>query len=143
MKKILSVFIITLILFSSAEITGSEDKLRVLVYEVSSRLSSPLFESTGSYGYGNAAKTLRTIASLDTKWSTPQRVTYSILRRYDVLIVVPRGGTITSEEVDAIKEYVNDGGGLLFLADSYLRDTTIPAAFDVTFLREAIDDSRF
>jgi len=88
----------------------------------------------------SSARTLREIASFDTKWPTPQGVTYSILGRYDVLIVVPRGGTITPEEVDAIKEYVNDGGGLLFLADSYLWDTTIPAAFDVTFLREGIYD---
>ena len=87
------------------------------------------------------AKALGERASLDIRWSPSLKVNYSILKRYDVLIIVPYYGTINSEERDAIKEFVRNGGGLLFLGDSFPYDMAIPAAFDVTFSERWIFDT--
>lgn len=143
MKKRMSVFILTLVLILGTGLIESEDKLRILVYEISSYpvLGGPLFESTGKGGFANAAKALGERASLDIRWSPSLKVNYSILKRYDVLIIVPYYGTINSEERDAIKEFVRNGGGLLFLGDSFPYDMAIPAAFDVTFSERWIFDT--
>ena len=143
MKKRMSVFILTLVLIFGAGVVESEDKLRILVYEVSSYpvWGGSLFESTGGGGFASAANALRERASLDIRWSPSQKVNYSILKRYDVLIIVPYYGTINSEERDAIKEFARNGGGVLFLAGSFPRDMTIPAAFDVTFSETTIFDT--
>ena len=89
------------------------------------------------WGFGRAEETLENIASVTIKKSG--KITYSILRNYDILIIASFEENYSIDEVDAIVEFVENGGGLLMLGDYRSPNNSISRSFDVLFSsREAI-----
>ncbi len=70
---------------------------------------------TGVFGCSDFADRLRTNGFSVSKISS-KPITYEKLKKYDVLMVMHRGGSYSEGEINAIKQFVEDGGGL-FTAD--------------------------
>jgi hypothetical protein len=150
-KKIVCLVVLVFLSADMRAIKGedSEDTIKVLVYELPRILWPPHnFLSTGEEGLSNAVRELQKISSLDIE-KPSEGVSYSVLRNYDVVIVAsnfkvlseePYRAHYGSDDVEAVKKFVEDGGGLLVLADRFELDNTIPDAFDVIFSEKSILD---
>ncbi len=88
------------------------------------------------WGFGNVNKGISRIASVDIKKSG--RLSYSTLKNYDVLVVASFVKSYSSSEVEEIKEFVENGGGLLVLGDSDYPCNSISREFDVGFSSETV-----
>ena len=93
------------------------------------------------WGFGSISKRIQDTASIDIRKSGI--LSYSVLKDYDVLIIASFIEKYTAAEADAIKEFVEKGGGLLVLGDKDFPSNSISRAFDVLYSSEvvAIGDS--
>ena len=152
---IVAVFTV-LLLLSTVSFTASAETIKVLVDE--SRVESMdeeaqellielgfpkttdwsnSFENYDEqWGFGNAAKEIQKIASMDIKKSG--KLSYSSLKGYDVLIIASFEKSYSSTEADAIKKFVENGGGLLFLANYESPNNSVSRVFDVLFYSETV-----
>lgn len=77
---------------------------------------------------------------------TDMPITPEKLKGYDVLIVMAPGGNYTDEEINSIKEFVNNGGGLFLVGSNWGNDdgdenfsyNKIAKSFGVTFANNEI-----
>ncbi len=156
MKKIIVLVLTMLLLLSNMHVTESAGTIKVLVdesrvYSQSEAEQKELIEggvsksadwsfSFGNYdqfwGYGYAAEEIQKIASLDIKSSGT--ISYSTLKNYDVLIIASLSENYSSEEVDAIKKFVENGGGLLLLAGPQFSNNKVSLDFNVLFRTNAV-----
>lgn len=156
MKKIVYV-IVVLLLVGNTQVTSSSEQLKVLVDE-SRVLSlnelmealeeliellgftstetggdwSYSFENTeGSVGFGTLAEELEEIASLDIRKSG--KINYNTLKNYDVLIITSFTEEYSTSEANAIRKFVENGGGLFFLANNGEYNNSVSEQFGVSF----------
>ena len=157
MKKMI-VLVIVLLLFSSTHVTASPEPLRILVDESRALSLDELFEqlpetvevlgitititggdwrysfenTEGSVGFGTAGTELQKTASLDIKKSG--KISYHILKTYDVLIIASFTESYSTAEALAIRKFVENGGGLLLLASSSSElNSSVSEHFGVSF----------
>ncbi|MBU7016353.1 MAG: SHOCT domain-containing protein [Theionarchaea archaeon] len=162
MRKIVVIVLMAVLMGSTVSIAESKDSTKVLVDE--SRAASVntwlqflltyvgLPEETDwkysfdnydqTWGFGSAAKRVQEIADMDIR--KKGTLGYPILRKYDVLIISSFEESYSSDEVAAIRQFVENGGGLLLLGDSESPNNSIARAFDVLFYSEnvAVADSK-
>ena len=86
------------------------------------------------WGFGNVRSELKDIGSVTIKDSGT--LTYTTLRNYDVLILASFEESYSSSEIDAIRQFVENGGGLFVLGDIYSQNNSVSHAFDVVFYSE-------
>ena len=157
MKKVIVPVFAVLLLLSTVNITTSAETIKILVDE--SRVFSwdedyqdYLVEEAGfprntdwsfsfeneeeGWGFSNVAKRLRNIGSVDIR--KKGKLSYSTLRNYDVLVITSFEESYSSSETDAIKQFVDNGGGLLLCADSEYPNNSVARAFDVLFYSENV-----
>lgn len=162
MKKMFVLTLVVLLLVTNAHTiygsdTNSKDSIKVLVDE--SRVFTidpviqelligeiPFFEFFDwsysfnnilePWGFGFARLWLDQEVSLSIREKGKLR--YSLLKDYDVLVIASFGETYSSAEVDAIKEFVENGGGLLLLGDPEYPNNSVSRAFDVQFYSESV-----
>ncbi len=163
MKKMMISVIVVLLLLSCTPVTKSEEQLRVLVDESRARDLTDIvkgllslaeefgvsveddpaftdwrysFDNTeGPAGFGAAARKLQRIASIKIKKSG--EITYDFLKDYDVLIIASFDEEYSSEEADAIRRFVENGGGFLFLAEIGELNNSVSESFGVSFPSES------
>jgi uncharacterized membrane protein len=163
MKRVLIFAVITLLLVSTMHSTEGEPSLKVLVDE--SRVftldrflqmflvDDPEFLALFDWGYsfenflepwgfGFAKFEIDYFASVDIR--KKGELSYSVLRDYDVLVLASYKEGYSSAEIDAIKKFVENGGGLLLFGDFEYPSNNVARAFDVSFCSEIVaiaDDS--
>ncbi len=86
------------------------------------------------WGFGLAANKIKDIASVTIRDSG--KLSYPVLKTYDVLVIASFEKKYSPDEVDAIRKFVENGGGLLLLADIESQNNTVSQAFDVLFYPE-------
>lgn len=160
MKKVIVVLVV-LLLLSNINFTESTEQIKVLVDE--SRVAKvgelepwmiQLLEAVGitytkptdlrfsfentkeSFGFGTVAENLRSRFSVSIKKSG--KLSYTSLKDYDVLIICSFEESYSSTEVDAIKQFVENGGGLLFVAHYSSPNNSVSAPFGVLFPSEEV-----
>jgi tetratricopeptide (TPR) repeat protein len=138
MRKRLAAVIMLVLVLCSIHCTEGAKTTRVLVDEsrVQTLLDAVLsFENTkDSAGFGNAAQRIRTLGSLEIKKSGT--LTYAELSKYDVLIIASCREEYSSSEAAAVKKFVENGGGLLFMSDFIFSGdiaNSISKSFNVSF----------
>jgi tetratricopeptide (TPR) repeat protein len=90
------------------------------------------FENTKEgFGFGTAAARVREECSLNIKKSG--QLSYSTLRNYDVLVIMSFSESYSFKEAEAIRQFVENGGGLFFAAYCGSPNDSVSTAFDVTF----------
>ncbi|MGD2249735.1 MAG: hypothetical protein PVF58_15105 [Candidatus Methanofastidiosia archaeon] len=154
MKKIVVVTWVVLLLLSTVHSAGESsikilvDESRVKEFEEALKAFYMVFldfpESTDwqfsfenneeDWGFYRAAETLRRTGSVDIKKSG--RLTYDELKNYDVLVIATFKEEYTTAEQNAIVQFVENGGGLLFLADEESPNDSVTAPFGVSFFEE-------
>ena len=157
MKKVIVIVFAVLLLLSSVHFTRGAQPIKVLVDE--SKVFSwdyvfqeRLIEEKGfskdtdwsfsfknvdeCWGFSRMAGQIEAVASLHIRESG--KISYSHLSRYDVLIIASLGERYSSEEMDAIKKFVENGGGLLFLASGDFPDNGFSRTFDVVFTEDVV-----
>ncbi|MGC1123349.1 MAG: DUF4350 domain-containing protein [Candidatus Methanofastidiosia archaeon] len=93
------------------------------------------FQNVGEpWGFGLAKTRLEDSATVVIRDSGG--LTYSTLMKYDVLVIASFDRKYTPAEVDAIKQFVENGGGLLLLGDVDSENSSVSQAFDVSFYQE-------
>ncbi|MBU7011225.1 MAG: SHOCT domain-containing protein [Theionarchaea archaeon] len=159
MKKMICV-IVVLLLVGNTQVIRSSEQLKVLVdesrvvslNEVMKALEELMeefglsltgagsdwtysFENTeGTVGFGMVGEKLEEIASLDIRKSG--KINYSTLKNYDVLIIASFTEEYSTSEANAIRKFVENGGGLFFLADNSSRNNSVSEKFGVSFPSE-------
>lgn len=88
------------------------------------------------WGYGSASKELRKIASIDIM--KKGELDYITLRDYDVMIMASFEESYSSTEMEAIRQFVENGGGLFVLAAIEYPNNSIARTFDVLFQPESV-----
>ncbi|MBU7023606.1 MAG: hypothetical protein HXS40_05510, partial [Theionarchaea archaeon] len=61
------------------------------------------------------------------------QLSYSTLKNYDVLVITSFSESYSSGEAEAIRQFVENGGGLFFAAHYSSPNNSVSMAFDVTF----------
>lgn len=92
------------------------------------------FDNNERWGYGIVASKLKEIASIHVNKSG--KLTYSKLKDYDVLIIASFTEPYGSDEISAIKKFVENGGGLLLLGNRLYPNNSVSGVFDVSFEEE-------
>lgn len=83
------------------------------------------------WGFGLAGSKVEETASITTRESGT--LSYAVLMKYDVLVIASFEKEYAPAEVDAIKKFVENGGGLLLFADIESQNNSVSHAFDVSF----------
>ncbi|MBU7014512.1 MAG: hypothetical protein HXS52_07745 [Theionarchaea archaeon] len=89
------------------------------------------FSSEEPWAFSNGAEEIRNVASIHVKKSGT--LDYAELRDYDVLIIASFEESYSSAEMDAVRQFVENGGSLLMLADADFPNNSASRAFDVIF----------
>jgi len=90
------------------------------------------FQNLGEpWGFGLIKEKLEDFASVTIRSSGA--LTYATLMKYDVLVIASFNKKYSAAEVDAIKKFVENGGGLLLLGDRNSENNSVSEAFDVSF----------
>lgn len=150
MKKALTSILAVLLFLSTFPVIQSKNSIKVLVeesrvYGWDSHYQDTLIEkgaqkdtnwdfsfaSEEIWAFSNAAEEIRRVASINIKKSGT--LSYSELRDYDVLIIGSFEESYSSVEMDAVRQFVENGGGLLMLADTHFPDNSVSRTFDVAF----------
>jgi len=84
-----------------------------------------------SWGFGNFGKKIQEIASVDVRKSG--KLSYSVLRNYDVLIISSFEKSYSTAEASAIRKFVENGGGLLVCGDPEGPNNRVSRSFDILF----------
>jgi tetratricopeptide (TPR) repeat protein len=163
MKKTIALLAVLLVL-SMIPMSTAEEPIKVLIdesrkFEYSEGYQKELIEDfewpedadfsfsfkndDDYWGYGNVRKKLEEIASVDIRESG--KLSYNTLKDYDVLIIASFTESYSSQEAEAIKKFVENGGSLLLLAEVNYPNNSISRTFDVKFYSETvfIADSKY
>lgn len=157
-KKVIVFAFVALLVLSSVKVTSSAEQIKVLVDE-SRVVSLPEDDQKGlieeldfprttnwkysfenndeAWGLGTLSKKIQEVASVDVRKSG--KLSYSTLKNYDVLIIASFENSYSSKEAEAIKQFVENGGGLLMLADPEAPNNSISRSFDVLFSSETVN----
>ncbi len=155
-KKVVILVLVVVLFLSNVHVTRSADTIRVLVDESrvgecdlslkEQSIALGLAQSIDwrcsfdneeqGWGFSSLAVTVRKVASLEIR--KKGSLTYDTLKDYDVLVIASFVERYTSSEVDAIRQFVENGGGLLLLADSEFPHNSVSRAFDVQFDPEGV-----
>lgn len=146
--KLVVVVVALVLILSNIHYTEGAETIKVLVDEsrVLALLGTYSFEDTeGSSGFGSAAEKIRAVGSIDIKKSGT--LTYDELKNYDVLVIASYKDKYSSSEADAIRKFVENGGGLLFMSDFLSSgdnansvSKSFNVSFDSPFLALIVDD---
>ncbi|MBU7047034.1 MAG: SHOCT domain-containing protein [Theionarchaea archaeon] len=157
MKKVIVTLFAVLLLLSNVNIITGADTVKILIDESRvhgwDELYQELLQEVGfdkdtdwtysfenkeeGWGYSNVTKRLQNIGSVDVR--KKGKLSYSTLRNYDVLVIGSFGESYSSAEAEAIKQFVDNGGGLLLLADGEYPNNSISRSFDVLFHSENVE----
>jgi tetratricopeptide (TPR) repeat protein len=83
------------------------------------------------WGFGDIHTELKDMGEVTVKDS--ETLTYTTLRNYDVLIIASFEESYSSSEIEAIKQFVENGGGVFILGDVNSQNNSVSAIFDVLF----------
>ncbi|MBU7017525.1 MAG: SHOCT domain-containing protein [Theionarchaea archaeon] len=155
-KVVVTLFAVLLLLSNVNVITGAEtvkiliDDSRVHGWDESSQeyLQENGFPADSDWtfsfenkeegwGYSNVTKRLQNLGSVDIR--KKGKLSYSTLRNYDVLVIGSFNESYSATEADAIKQFVDNGGGLLLLADGEYPNNSVSRPFDVLFHPENVE----
>jgi len=161
MRKAIVFMFVAVLLVSNASIAKGKPSMKVLVdesrvYELDPLLQEllirggslpksfwDLFDWSYSFdnvlepwGFGFAKWEIERIASVDIR--KKGKLSYSTLKDYDVLVLASFGESYSTAEVDAIRRFVENGGGLLLLGDFEYPNNNIARAFDVLYYSEMV-----
>lgn len=161
MKKAITLAMTVLLLASTITPTESKKTIKVLVDEsrvytldkelqelIMEELDFPsalasLFDWNYSFegylepwGFGFAATEIKQVASMEIRKSG--KLSYNVLRNYDVLILASFEKSYSPEEVEAVKKFVENGGGLFMWADAEYPNNNVSREFDVLFCSETV-----
>ncbi len=151
MRKAIALTWAVLLFLSSVTVTGSGpvkilvDESRVVVFDEALQnffidfFGYPettdwrySFENTDeTWGFGSAAKELRRIGSVTIKKSG--KLSYDTLKDYDVLIIASFAEAYSPAEAEAIRKFVENGGGLLFFGEKEFPNDSVASHFGVHF----------
>jgi hypothetical protein len=155
MRKAMILMLATLLLSNAAAANGidnSSKDIKVLIDESRIRILPEFFQNLyittlnypedydwrysfrnteADWGFGSAAKKIQEVAFMDIRKSG--KLDYSAVKDYDVLVILSFEEGYSPEEVDAIKKFVENGGGLLFFAYEDTPNNNVSGAFDVFF----------
>lgn len=110
--------LLILILLFFSNVAMAEERPDVVFDETGPYGKYYLMYNVGSYGSSSFASLLEkngfNVFQLNKAPLTSQE-----LKKYDVLILMAPGRNYTSDELNAIKGFVNDGGGLFLLGDGW------------------------
>jgi uncharacterized membrane protein len=124
----------------SRVVTVSEEDQKFLVEELNFPKSADWnysFDNNSEpWGLGSLSKRIQEVASVDIRKSG--KLSYNSLKNYDVLIIASFENSYSSAEADAIKQFVENGGGLLLLAAPEASANSISRSFDVQFFSETV-----
>ncbi|MGZ7095070.1 MAG: DUF4350 domain-containing protein [Methanobacterium sp.] len=119
LKRAFIVLLLFLILFSFFNAVSAQENKKILFDE-----SNPTFgklntiHSIGTYGSSGFANLLQengySVSALKDTPITPEK-----LKGYDVLIIMAQSRNYTDEEIQTIKNFVNNGGGLLLIGNTW------------------------
>ena len=161
MRKVIALAFTAVLLVSMVNSAEGKDKLRVLVDESRVYTLDPVIQQflissldlpgeildildwsysfdniLEPWGFGLAQLELFFMADLTIR--KKGKLDYAVLRDYDVLIIAAFEEGYSTEEVEAIKKFVENGGGLLVLGDVEYPNNNISRAFDVLFYSESV-----
>jgi tetratricopeptide (TPR) repeat protein len=161
MKKVVILVIVGILLLNTIQAAEDDDKIKVLidesrVYVLDEEIQEALLGEFEEYeelfelfdwgysfknilepwGFGFAKA--RFEKTITTKIRDSGTLTYGVLKDYDVLILASFEKNYSTSEVDAIRQFVENGGGLLLLADFGYPNNCIARAFDVLFMSEEV-----
>ena len=157
MKKVIVTIFAMLLLLSNVNVIGSAETVKILIddsrvhgwdefyQELLVEIGFPSdtdwtysFENKEEgWGYSNVTKRLQNLGSVDIR--KKGKLSYSTLRNYDVLVIGSFGESYSSAEAEAIRQFVDNGGGLLLLADGEYPNNSISRSFDVLFHSENVE----
>lgn len=161
MKKVIVCACVVLFLLGIIPIASGSDNIKVLVDE--SRISAISdteqkylieeldFSRSTNWGYsfnnndeawglGTLSRKIQDVGYVDVRGSG--KLSYNTLKNYDVLIIASFENSYSSDEASAIKQFVENGGGLLLLADPAASNNSISRSFDVQFSSETVTIAR-
>lgn len=161
MKKVIVCVSAMLLLLSAIPVTTGAERIKVLVDE-SRVVTIPeeeqdvfieevdfprsadwkfSFDNDDEFwGLGILSKRIQEVASVDVRKSG--KLSYNSLKNYDVLIIASFEESYSSSEADAIRQFVENGGGLLLLAAPEASSNSISRSFDVQFSSETVTIAR-
>jgi tetratricopeptide (TPR) repeat protein len=161
MKKV--IIVVLLLVFSTVHVAGDESTVKVLadesrVYTIDDIVKEAIIEEifTGDleilaeilsweysfngwlepWGFGFARKELEEFCSVDIRESG--KLSYAVLKKYDVLILASFEESYSLGEVEAIKQFVENGGGLLVMGDTEYPNNSVAREFGVAFASETV-----
>lgn len=161
MKKV--IIVVMLLVLSIVQVTGEKSTVKVLidesrVYTIDEIVKEALIEEiftdeleilaeifnweysfTGflePWGFGFARRELEEFCSVDIRESG--KLSYAVLRKYDVLILATFEESYSSGEVEAIKQFVENGGGLLLIGDNEYPNNSVARELGVAFASESV-----
>ena len=142
-----------LLLLSTVNVTTSAETIKVLVDEsrcYNDELLELIFSEVGDVdwrysfeneesfcGFSDMAEKIREVASVDIR--KKGKLSYSTLRKYDVLIIASFGEAYSSSEADDILKFVENGGSLILLGDSNYPNNSVSRSFGVSFESETVN----
>ncbi len=157
MRKVTTLILVTLLFLSTAKATTGSESIKILIDDSRVNGWSELeqafliaeagfpadtdwtfsFENREEgWGYTNVVDRLENVGSVDIRDSG--KLSYKTLRNYDVLVIGSFKDSYSDTEADAIKQFVENGGGLLLLADNEYPNNSVSRPFDVTFYSEDV-----
>jgi eukaryotic-like serine/threonine-protein kinase len=120
-KPLLILLVITILIFPillSLDSASAADEKKVLFDETGATEKIYTIYNIGVYGSSGFANLLQQNGYSISKLTGPT-ITADELKGYDVLIIMTPYRNFTDEEVDTIKEFVNNGGGLLLVGSTW------------------------
>lgn len=146
-KYVFSIFFFILILFSFLNAVPAQDNNEKVLFDETGPYLGKFFTiyNMGTYGSSSFA-TLLQENGYSISRLTERPITYEKLRQYDVFIIMGSGRNYTDEEVNSIKEFVNNGGGLFLVGNNWGYDdgdenfsfNKIAKSFGVSFANNEI-----
>lgn len=157
MRKMIIFALVTLLVISNVPVGADEGTIKVLVDESKRFIYdeedqeflietfdwpedadfSCSFDNTGEYwGFGNLKEKIEEIASVDVR--KEGKLSYSILKNYDVLIIASFVEGYSAAEANAIKRFVESGGGLILLGDGEHANNSVSRKLDVSYHSEYV-----
>ncbi len=123
-KKFKLVFILFLVMpllfFSSLHIASAQPNNNKILFDESSSNWGKYntIHSIGTYGSSGFANLLQSYG-YSTSAYTDKPITPELLKNYGVLVIMDQTRNYTDDEINAIDDFVNNGGGLLIIGSTW------------------------
>lgn len=118
LKLLYGLSLLTLMVLLFSNVVMAQERPGVVFDETGPYGKYYLMYNLGSYGSSSFASLLEK-NGFEVFQLNQAPITSEKLRNYDVLILMAPGRNYTSDELNAIKLFVNDGGGLFLLGDGW------------------------